>query len=188
MDALLRQAPGCLLAYGGLGSGAAGRAKQFGMKVLAYRRNPAKFSPDGVVDQTFGPGQLNEMIGQSDFLLLATPLTPETKGMIGREQIAAMKSNAVVINIGRGAVIDEPALVEALRDNKIRGAALDVFVTEPLPQDHPFWTLPNVFVSPHTADRVEGFTVPAVECFLENLRRLRAGEPLRNLVDKSAGY
>ena len=99
-----------------------------------------------------------------------------------------MKPTAVIINVGRGPVIDEAALVRALESGRIRGAALDVFDTEPLPSDHPFWRMHNVLLSPHTADRVEGFLEPALECFFENLDRFRKGLPLRNVVDKLAGY
>jgi phosphoglycerate dehydrogenase-like enzyme len=99
-----------------------------------------------------------------------------------------MKSTAVIMNIGRGPVIDEAALVRALESGRIRGAALDVFNTEPLPPSHPFWRMPNVLLSPHTADRVQGFLEPAFECFFENLDRLITGRPLLNVVDKSAGY
>jgi phosphoglycerate dehydrogenase-like enzyme len=124
----------------------------------------------------------------SDYVLLATPLTDETRGMIGAAQIAAMKPTSVLINVGRGAVVDEPALVQALETCKIRGAALDVFAVEPLPPAHPFYKMENVLLSPHTADHVKDFVHLAVESFLENLRRFRANEPLLNLVDKHAGY
>ena len=99
-----------------------------------------------------------------------------------------MKPSAVLINVGRGAVVDEPALIQALESGKIRGAALDVFAVEPLPAGHPFYKLTNVLFSPHTADRVEGFLGPAVDAFLENLERFLKSEPLQNVVDKHAGY
>jgi phosphoglycerate dehydrogenase-like enzyme len=121
-------------------------------------------------------------------VLLAAPLTEETRGMIGAAQIAAMKPTGVLINVGRGAVVDETALVQALETGKIRGAALDVFAVEPLPATHPFYKMENVLLSPHTADHVKDFVHLAVECFLDNLRRFRANEPLLNLVDKHAGY
>jgi phosphoglycerate dehydrogenase-like enzyme len=99
-----------------------------------------------------------------------------------------MKRTAVIMNVGRGQVIDEHALIQALESNRIRGAALDVFAVEPLPAGHPFWRLSNVLLSPHTADRVEGFLDPAFNCFFENLNRFRKGEALVNVVDKHAGY
>jgi phosphoglycerate dehydrogenase-like enzyme len=128
------------------------------------------------------------LIAISDYLLVVTPLTAETRGLVGEAEIAAMKPGAVLINIGRGPVIDEAALVRALQTGAIRGAALDVFTTEPLPPDHPFWGMRNVLLSPHTADRVEGFLVPAFESFLENLNLFVDGRPLLNVVDKRAGY
>jgi phosphoglycerate dehydrogenase-like enzyme len=99
-----------------------------------------------------------------------------------------MKPSSVLINVGRGPVIDESALVRALQSGALRGAALDVFTVEPLPAGHPFWTMSNVLLSPHTADHVEGFLIPAFECFTENLKRFLSGLPLSNIVDKHAGY
>jgi phosphoglycerate dehydrogenase-like enzyme len=119
---------------------------------------------------------------------VATPLTRETRGLIGETEIAAMRQTSILLNIGRGPVIDENALVRALEAKKISGAALDVFTTEPLPPDHPFWKMSNVLLSPHTADRVEGFLGPAMECFIENFNRFSEGVPLLNVVDKDAGY
>ncbi len=124
----------------------------------------------------------------SDYILVAAPLTPETRGLIGDAEIAAMKPTAVILNIGRGPVIDENALIHALQSGRIRGAGVDVFNNEPLPPEHPFWNMSNVLLSPHTADRVEGFLEPALECFIENLNRFRAGTPLLNVVDTEAGY
>ncbi len=177
-----------IIGYGSIGSAAASRAKGFGMKIAALRRRHGQGTPDPLVDAYYARPQLKELIGASDYLLLVTPLTPETRGMIGAAEIEAMKPSAVLINIGRGPVIDEPALVQALESGKIRGAALDVFTVEPLPAGHPFYRMTNVLVSPHTADRVEGFIGPAVEAFLENLERFLKGQPLENLVDKHAGY
>ena len=131
---------------------------------------------------------MNDLIAASDYLLAVLPLTAETRGMIGAPQIAAMKPDAVFLNVGRGPVVDEPALIDALQSKRIRGAALDVFAVEPLPTGHPFYSMPNVLLSPHTADRVEGFLGPAVDAFLENLQRFLAGQPLENVVDKHAGY
>src|SRR5262249_11963983 len=121
-------------------------------------------------------------------VVVVTAVNGETGGMIGEAEIASMKPSGVIINIGRGPVIDEAALVRALEGGRIRGAALDVFNTEPLPSQHPFWRMTNVLLSPHTADRVEGFPDPAFECFFETLDRFRKGEPLVNVVDKHAGY
>lgn len=173
--------------YGEIGRAAGRRAKALGMKVLATRRKPA--DPDERdVDGWFTPAQLRDMIAQSDYVMVAAPLTPATRGMIGREEFNAMKPTAVVMNVGRGPVIDEPAMIEALRQGRIRGAALDVFDTEPLPPGHPFWQMENVLLSPHCADHTEGWLEEAVEFFVANFRRFGAGEPLLNLVDKRAGY
>jgi phosphoglycerate dehydrogenase-like enzyme len=177
-----------IVGYGAIGSATATRARTFGMKIAALRRRSELFQNDSTVDQAYGPGQIKELLAASDYVLLVTPLTDGTRGLIGEAEIAAMKRTAVIMNIGRGPVIDEAALVRALKDGKIRGAALDVFNTEPLPSDHPFWQMPNVLLSPHTADRVEGFLIPAFECFLENLNRFLKGDSLLNVVDKQAGY
>ena len=172
--------------YGSIGSAAAARAKVFEMRVIAMRRTSAP--SDGLVDRSYTSSQLRELIAESDYLLLALPLTPDTRGMIGAAEIAAMKSGAVLINVGRGPVIDEPALIAALDSGKIRGAALDVFSVEPLPAGHAFYKMNKVLLSPHTADRVEGFLGPAIDAFLENLDRFLQGRPLECIVDKNAGY
>jgi phosphoglycerate dehydrogenase-like enzyme len=121
-------------------------------------------------------------------VVAAAPLTSETRGLIGAKQIAALKPSAVVINIGRGPVIDEKALAAALESNKIRGAALDVFEVEPLPAGHAFYKLRNVLLSPHSADHTPGWRDLAFQCFLDNFARFTKGEPLENVVDKHAGY
>jgi phosphoglycerate dehydrogenase-like enzyme len=177
-----------IVGYGGIGSMAAELARPFGMRIAALRRRPELFNSDPLVDESFAPAKLDQMMAASDYILLAAPLTEETRGMIGAAQIAAMKPTGVLINVGRGAVVDEPALVQALENGKIRGAALDVFAVEPLPADHPFYKMENVLLSPHTADLLRDFINLAVESFLENLRRFQANEPLLNLVDKHAGY
>lgn len=177
-----------IIGYGSIGSAAAARAKAFDMRVLALRRRASGAANDGLVDQSYASAQLNELIAASDYLLLALPLTAETRGMIGPAQIAAMKPSAVFINIGRGPVVDEAALIQALESAKIRGAALDVFAVEPLPAGHPLYKMSNVLVSPHTADRVEGFLGPATDAFLGNLERFLEHKPLELVVDKHAGY
>jgi phosphoglycerate dehydrogenase-like enzyme len=177
-----------IVGYGGIGSAAAERARPFGMRILALRRRPELSERNSLVDATYGPDRLDELMAASDFVLLSTPLTAATRGLIGERQLAAMKGSAVLINVGRGPVVDEVALVRALEAGRIRGAALDVTEVEPLPAGHPFYRMSNVLLSPHTADRVAGFFEMPVACFLENLRRFRAGESLLNIVDKKAGY
>jgi phosphoglycerate dehydrogenase-like enzyme len=177
-----------VVGYGAIGSAIATRARVFGMKIAALRRRPELFEGDALVDHPFGAGQLQELMALSDYIVSVTPLTNETRGLIGKDEIARMKPSAVFINIGRGPVVDEAALTEALEAGRIRGAALDVFDTEPLPAGHPFWKMPQVLLSPHTADRVEDFLVPAFDCFVGNAQRFFEGLPLLNVVDKDGGY
>ena len=177
-----------IIGYGSIGGAAAVRARCFGMKIAALRRRPELLEGDPLVDHGYEPSHIKDLMAVSDYVLLATPLTAQTRGLIGEAELEAMKPSAVLINAGRGPVIDEGALIRALESGRMRGAALDVFDKEPLPVEHPFWQMPNVLVSPHTADRVEGFLAPAFECFFENLGRFLKGEPLLNVVDKLAGY
>jgi phosphoglycerate dehydrogenase-like enzyme len=177
-----------IVGYGEIGSAAAARARMFGMKIAALRRRRERSDGDTLVDEFFESAGLKKLLSVSDYVLVALPLTSETRGMLGDAEIASMKSSSVLINVGRGPVIDESSLIRALSSGAIRGAALDVFTVEPVPAGHPFWTLPNVLLSPHTADRVEGFLIPAVESFMENLKRFLSGLPLSNVVDKNAGY
>ncbi len=177
-----------IVGYGGIGSAAAERARPFGVRILALRRRPELSKGDPLLDGTYAPERIDELMAASDYLLVAAPLTPGTRGLVGEAQLAAMKASSVLINVGRGPVVDQGALLRALETGRIRGAALDVFDVEPLPNDHPFYGMPNVLLSPHTADRVTGFFQLPVQCFLENLRRFRAGETLLNVVDKQAGY
>lgn len=177
-----------IVGYGAIGRVAAKRAKAFGMRVLALRRHPEKCADDPLVDQAYAPEQLTALVAESDYILAAAPLTPETRGLIGEAEFAAMKPNAVLINLGRGPVVEEEQLVRALREHRIRGAVLDVFDEEPLPAGHPLWSLDNVLLSPHTADHTDTWLQEAVELFLENYRRFAAGEPLLNVTDKRLGY
>jgi phosphoglycerate dehydrogenase-like enzyme len=177
-----------VVGYGDIGRAVAQRARALGMRVLALRRRPELSRTDPLVDEPLGEDRLLELMARADDVVVAAPLTPATRGLVGRAAIAAMRPTAVLVNVGRGPVIDEPALVEALAAGRIRGAALDVFETEPLPAGHPLWTLPNVLVSPHCADHVPGWVEAAMRAFLDELERFRRGEPLRNVVDKSRGY
>jgi phosphoglycerate dehydrogenase-like enzyme len=166
-----------VIGYGGIGQAVGRRAAALGMHVLAVRRQ-----------QEFGEATIEEVIAASHYVVLCTPLTPATFRFITRERIAAMKPDAVFINIGRGATVDEAALVEALSERRIRGAALDVFAVEPLPPDHPLWQLDNVLISPHSADHTNDSHARAMQFFIENLRRFRAGESVENVVDKVQQY
>lgn len=177
-----------IVGYGEIGRAVAERARPFGCRIVALRRKPEQSAADPLIDQAYAPAQIDEMIAACDFVVAAAPLTPSTRGLIGSHQFAAMKPSAVVINIGRGPVIDEAALVAALESGKIRGAALDVFDVEPLPAGHPFYKLRNVLLSPHSADHTPGWKDRAVQFFMENFARFYKGEPLENVVDKHAGY
>jgi phosphoglycerate dehydrogenase-like enzyme len=184
LEMISRQTLG-IVGYGEIGRAVARRAKALGMRVYASRRRP---EPDDIADRVFARAELGGMLRESDYVVITAPLTSATRGLIGASEISAMKPGAVLINIGRGPVVDEPALIDALREKRIRGAALDVFDTEPLPDDHPFWTLDNVLLSPHTADHVAGWTEDAMRFFVSNLERFQSGLPLENVVDKEAGY
>jgi len=177
-----------IVGYGDIGRTAAGRLRPFGTRILALRQRPELSRGDELADEVLGVEGIPEVAARSDAIVLAAPLTPATRGLFGREAIAAMKPSAVLVNVGRGPVVDESALVEALGARRIRGAALDVFETEPLPADHALWRLPNVILSPHCADNVPGWVESAMRVFLENLGRFRAGEPFLHVVDKRRGY
>jgi phosphoglycerate dehydrogenase-like enzyme len=177
-----------VIGYGGIGRETARLAHALGMKVVALRRRAPSSDPDPVLAQSFTREQLHEMLGICDYVFAATPLTPETQGMLREPEFQAMKNSAVFINVGRGAVVDEPALISALNEGVIRGAALDVFEKEPLPSDHPFYRMENVLLSPHSADHTVGWMELAVKQFVENFERFRAGQPLNYIVDKTAGY
>jgi phosphoglycerate dehydrogenase-like enzyme len=177
-----------IVGYGDIGRASARRAHALGMKILALRRRPELSDSDGLIERAYGPASLHEMLAASDYVLSAAPLTPETRGMIGTAALAAMKPGGVLINVGRGPVVDEAALVEALEGNRIGGAALDVFEQEPLAEGHPFYGFKNVLLSPHCADHVADWRERSMEVFLDNFARFHAGEPLRNIVDKRSGY
>jgi len=177
-----------IVGYGEIGRRTAERAKPFGMQVHILRRRPELASGDPLVDRVYGAGELDSLLAASDYLLVSAPLTAETRGMLGAAQLARMKSSAVLMNLGRGPVVVEAALIDALRQEKIRGAVLDVFDQEPLPAGHPFYSLDNVLLSPHCADHTATWMEEAMHLFLENLELFRAGKPLKNLTDKRSGY
>lgn len=177
-----------IVGYGDIGRAVASRLRPLGVEILALRRRPGLSAEDLLAKETLPPERIVELMARADDVVVAAPLTPETRGLVGREAIAAMKRTAVLVNVGRGPVVDETALVEALEQGLIRGAALDVFETEPLPAGHPLWRLPNVLLSPHCADHVPGWVDEAMQVFVRQLGRFRRGEPLRDPVDKAAGY
>ena len=177
-----------IVGYGDIGRESARLARAFGMKVVAVRRRAALSNQDSDLEQTYSPDGLREMLAICDYVLVTTPLTPETRGMIGEAELGVMKNSSVILNVGRGPVIVESALIAALTAKRIRGAVLDVFDEEPLPAGHPFYALENVLLSPHSADHTVGWADLAIHVFIENFERFRAGQPLRNIVDKKAGY
>jgi len=177
-----------VVGYGEIGRRTAERAKAFGMQVHILRRRPELAASDPLVDRVYGGDELDSLIAASDYLLVSAPLTAETRGMLGAAQLARMKPTAVLINLGRGPVLVETALIDALRQQKIRGAVLDVFDQEPLPAGHPFYSLDNVLLSPHCADHTATWMEEAMHLFFENLELFRAGKPLKNLTDKKSGY
>ena len=176
-----------IVGFGSIGSNVAKYARAMGMKVIVVRERPGKVRPD-FVDDELPSSKLNEMLARADYVVLSPPLTPETRGMIGRAQFANMKSGAYLINVGRGPLVDEVALVETLRDHKIAGAALDVFDQEPLPADSPLWDLENLLITPHTAGMAGNLWQRHYELFSENMRRFLKGDSLLGLVDKQRGY
>jgi phosphoglycerate dehydrogenase-like enzyme len=175
-----------IVGYGDIGQAIAQRARGLGMRVLALRRSVP--SADPLVDEFVGSDGLPDLMTRSDYVAVALPLTPETRGFVSRRALGTMKPTAVFINVGRGAVVDEEALLEALQAKRLRGAALDVFVTEPLPSGHPFYGMDNVLLSAHCADHTPTWRDEAVRFFLDNLARFRRDEPLLNVIDKSRGY
>jgi phosphoglycerate dehydrogenase-like enzyme len=177
-----------IVGYGDIGREVAKRAKAMGMRVLALKRHVTPQTTDPLVEQFFTPAQLCEMMARCDYVVASAPLTPETHHLIGEREIGAMKPDAVILNIGRGPVIQERALLPALVEGRIKGAALDVFEQEPLPPGHPFYSLENVLLSPHSADHTVDWKLNAMRFFLEQFARFERGEPLQNLVKKHLGY
>jgi phosphoglycerate dehydrogenase-like enzyme len=178
-----------IIGYGDIGRAVAARVRALGLTVLALRRHASTSrGADPLVEQTYTPEQRLEMLSRCDFVVVAAPLTSETRGMIGEAEFAAMKPTAIVINVGRGPVINEQAMVKALSSGRIAGAALDVFDHEPLPAGHPFYELENVLLSPHCADHTPDWLDNAMRFFIEQYGRFRKGEPLLNVVDKRLGY
>lgn len=176
-----------LIGLGSIGQNVAKKAAALGMRVIAVREHPEKGRPEGV-SKVMASSQLDELLAESDYVVVAAPLTPVTNGLMNAERIAKMKSDAYLINVGRGPQVDEAALVEALRNRRIAGAALDVFVEEPLPSDSPLWDLDNLLITPHTAGLTQKLWQRHYDLFSENVRRYQAHEPLLYTVDKQRGY
>jgi phosphoglycerate dehydrogenase-like enzyme len=189
-----------VIGYGSIGRETARIAQTLGMDVLALKRNPEErrdsgWNPPGIGDpegtiprRWYGPDQCEQILHESDYITVTLPLTRQTSGFIGRKEIAAMRPNAYIVNVGRGEVIDQAALIEALRENRIAGAGLDVFEREPLEAESELWDLENVILTPHVSGGFKNYNGVCCDLFAANLQRFRAGQPLFNLVDRSMGY
>jgi phosphoglycerate dehydrogenase-like enzyme len=187
-----------IVGLGSIGHAVAALATAFGCRVVATRRRgpeavPPDLAREGVpggpgLERLTGPEGLPELLAESDFIVLAAPLTPETEGMIDEAALASVKPGAWLVNVARGRLVDERALLRALREGPLGGAVLDTFRDEPLPPGSPFYDLPNVIITPHTSWSSGRVLDRSVELFCDNLRRYAAGEPLLNVVDPGAGY
>ena len=175
-----------LVGLGEIGREAARLGKALGMRTVGFRRTEGP--PPAHVDEVHGPQRLAELAGRADAMVVSLPLTDQTAGMIDRATIERLPASCIFVNVGRGGVVDEPALVGALRDRRIAGAVLDVFATEPLPPDSPLWTLPNVLVTPHAVALSPREDERIAELFVDNLRRYLNGRPLRNVVEPGVYY
>ena len=175
-----------LVGVGAIGQRIAELARAFGMRVIGVRRNPERIVAG--IERMVGPDHLREALPEADFLVLTVPLTPETRKMIGAQELALLRSSAYVINIGRGGTIDEAALIKALRAETIAGAGLDVFEQEPLPAESPLWDLETVIITSHYSGSTPARSQRAWALFSDNLERFLTDRPLRNVVDKKRGY
>jgi phosphoglycerate dehydrogenase-like enzyme len=189
-----------IVGYGNIGREIARLCKSFGAQVLATKRDLKVLEMGGYVleglgdaqaeipERLYPPQALPSMASECDFLVVTVPLTPETRGMVNAKVFESMKATAYLIDISRGGVVDQGALVEALKEEKIAGAALDVYPVEPLPASSPLWEFPNVILSPHVAGTSGQYLTRAADLFAENLRRYMANEPLLNRYDPRRGY
>ncbi|MFY9845330.1 MAG: D-2-hydroxyacid dehydrogenase [Terriglobales bacterium] len=175
-----------IIGLGSIGRAVVKSAKALGMLVIAVREHPEKGSEGA--DAVFGPAQIDEVFRRADYIVLAAPVTASTQAIANAERLALMKPDACLINVGRGQLVDEPALAAALRGKKIGGAALDVFPKEPLPADSPLWDVPNLLITPHTAALTDKLWERHYALFSKNLRRYLNHEALLAVVDKRKGY
>lgn len=182
----LRDATLLIVGFGAIGTALAQLGKAIGMRVIVVREHPEKGS--ALVDKAVGFESLNQVLPEADFIVLAAPVTPKTAKLMSADRFALLKRSAYLINVSRGALVDEEALVHALHNHQFAGAALDVVAQEPLPPHSPLWAMDNVFITPHIAGFAEKLWERQYELFTENLRRHLAGEPLLWTVDKQAGY
>lgn len=174
-----------ILGLGNTGQAIAARAKAFGMRVIGTRATPRSMDH---VDKVFASDALHEILPQADFIAVSTPLTAATRGLLGPAEFNAMKSGVILADVSRGGVIDQNALLHAMKNDTIVGAALDVFETEPLPPNSPFWRFENTIISPHCSSVYDGWADASFDLFLTNLDRWIAGKDLLNIVDPTKGY
>jgi phosphoglycerate dehydrogenase-like enzyme len=189
-----------LIGYGSIGRETARLGRALGMRVIALKRDPTARhdegwmpiglgDPDGSIPERFyGPGERVEMLAECDYVTVTLPLTEATRGFIGERELRAMKPHAYLVNVGRGEVVDQGALVEALRAGRIGGAGLDVFEREPLEAESPLWAMENTILTPHMSGAFRGYVETCCELFADNLHRFVAGRPLLNQVDPALGY
>ena len=177
-----------IIGFGSLGKAIAKKAKAFDMKVIATRRLQKKVEHKKTVDELIPVSNLSHLLKNSDFVVIACPLTPVTKNMIGKRELSEMKSTAFIINIARGEIINEAALINALQNKTLAGAALDVFEKEPLPKESPLFVLDNVFLSPHISGNFPEYQHDVMVQFADNLNRYLAGKDLKNRVCKKRLY
>jgi D-2-hydroxyacid dehydrogenase (NADP+) len=174
-----------VLGLGNIGQNIARLARAYGMRVIGCRRRPR---PTPGVDRVYPPADLRAMLAEADYLAVALPLTAQTQGMLGPAEFAAMKRGVVYVNVSRGGVAQEPALLDALRSGQVAAAGLDVYAVEPLAADHPLWLVPNVVLGPHYSGEVVNQSSLPVERFARNLRNWLSGRPLEGTVDLECGY
>ncbi len=189
-----------ILGYGRIGRTVAKIAQGFGMRIIVSKKTPSEMSAEGyyednsydiegsIPERVFGPDELEELLPLCDYLVVTLPLTEDTRGLIGKRELRLMKEDSVLINIGRGPIVKEKDMIEALTEGWISGAGLDVFDEEPLPPDNPLWELDNVIITPHSGVGGDPADEKILEIFTENLERFRKGEELINRIDKKKGY
>ena len=177
-----------IVGLGSVGSEVARYSKALGMRVLGIRRSPNRSKLGGAVDAVYKLDSLPELLPQAEFLVLAAPHTTQTQGIIGKEQFALLPQGAVLVNISRGSLIDEPALIASLTSGYLGGAYLDVFSKGPLPTENPLWSLPNVLINAHSASTSDRENSRIVDLFCDNLRRYLNNDPLLNVLDPTKGY
>lgn len=174
-----------ILGMGTIGRAVAERAKQFGMRVIGTQREP---KPWRHADEVLPPEQTQHALQQADYLVVILPKTPQTLNLLNAKILAGLQSDAVLINMARGGIVDEAAVAKMLKEGGLRGAALDVFAEEPLPESSELWMIPNLIITPHVAGLVPDYLERVLQIFIDNMRRLEKGKPLINEIDRARGY